>query len=221
MIGRTLALVGSISACFAQTYVIREVTTPVLSGGEDLIGITFTKSIRPVDRGLMGSRDNWTVYKYPAGSADPVRVNIKGARFVPDDSVELSVETVANENVSRWVAIFNRLNFPSGSTTDSAPTPTSEGPFSAAKSRKEASIFISGSLVAAEMSKPQYAIDSSIELFKDLGAAGAMGLQSTILANQGPEIDPDSIGRLHRIANILLFGVERRRCTGRIQERDS
>jgi hypothetical protein len=193
MMVRMLALISFVSVCFAQTYAIREVTTPVLSGGEALIGITFTKSIRPVDRGLMGSRSNWAVYKYPAGSADPVEVDIKEARFVPDDSVELSVETVANENVSRWVAIFNRLNFPSGSTTDSAQAATGEGPFSAAKSRKEASIYISGSLAAAEKSKPQYAIDSSIELFKDLGSAGALGLQSTLLANQGPEVDPDSI----------------------------
>jgi hypothetical protein len=177
--------------CCAQTYQILQVVAPVAP--QNRLGVSFTKDITPAHRSLVTSENNWSVYKYSKGSADPVPVKATDALLASPDSVELKVQVTPGEEVTRWVAVMNLFNFPSGSSADRSQPQPAEGEFSPAGTRREANIYLSGALAAAQKSKPQYAIDSSIAAFYDLGRAGAMGLESTVAANQGPEIDPDSI----------------------------
>jgi hypothetical protein len=127
---------------------------------------------------------------------DPVRQN---------KLVSLMMGQLLDRATHKIIIRFQQPEFPE--FTIGEPQKTRAGKaFTAAKGKDDADIYFSGTAIGARNSKPLYAIETKLGYLQSLGRRGAIGGKMTLDADQGSDVDPDSITATASYEKFFLFG---------------
>ena len=74
-----------------------------------------------------------------------------------------------------------------------------------ANGKKDANIYLSGNAVAAPGSGPKYSIDAKLSYLHFIGPLGSFGGIASVIAEQGSDVDPDSITAAASYEKVFAF----------------
>ncbi|HYJ87337.1 MAG TPA: hypothetical protein VEW46_14845 [Pyrinomonadaceae bacterium] len=111
-------------------------------------------------------------------------------RLAPDE--DLNPKGSLDRATHRIIIVYQQQNLPTV-TLGQLKKKGAQKIFTAAKGKKDADIYLSGSATGQRGSGPIYSIDAKAGYLQSLKRAGAIGARATFVADEGSDIDPDSI----------------------------
>lgn len=75
----------------------------------------------------------------------------------------------------------------------------------AANGKQDANIYLSGNAVAAQGSGPKYSLDTKLGYLHSIGPAGSVGGTAGAIAEQGSDVDPDSVTAAATYEKVFAF----------------
>lgn len=103
--------------------------------------------------------------------------------------------------------LLRMANFPSIALGERATSWISKT-YVPSKGKEDSDIYFSGNLVAGEGSRPVYSIDTKAAYLHYVDHAGSIGVAGAVIAEQGSDIDPDSIRTTARFEKVFVFPHE-------------
>jgi hypothetical protein len=154
--------------------------------------------------------NNWLVFavnaegQRAAFSPRRVQADITNKLVLLEMDEDLNPGGRLDRATHRIVIIYQQQNLPTV-TLGRPQKKAAQKIFTAAKGRKDADIYFSGTAVGQRKSGPLYSIDAKAGYLQSLRRAGAIGGLATFVSEEGSDIDPDSITAAGAYQKVFVF----------------